>query len=166
MLLAMDKENEYPVELPPPTKRKRLSLSLRSKDRFKKPALDEELSEAAKGVVPDNTKRRNAWAIRNFVQWAKNRSEETPSDPVPEDILECNDPVVMSKWLCCYVLETRQENGQCYPPKSLYGLLCGIQRVTRDNKVPFNFLDKKDIRFDDFHKTLDTVCSDLHSKEG
>ena len=30
--------------------------------------------------------------------------------------------------------------------------------------VPFNFLDKKDLRFAEFHRTLDTFFSDLHSQ--
>ncbi len=74
-----------------------------------------------------NTKRRDGWAVRNFEQWAQNRREQLPDDPVPDDLLESSNPEVMSKWLCCYILETRQENGKPYPPKSLYGLLCGIQ---------------------------------------
>ena len=155
-------EKENTPELEPQRKRPRLSLSLKTNRRFGKPVEREDLSEAAKGVVPDNTKRRNSWAAKNLMEWAKSRSEDVPSDPVP-DILACQDPAVVNKWLCRYVLETRQANGQPYPPKSIYGLLCGIQRINRDNKVPFNFLEKTDVRFQELHKTLDSVCSDLHS---
>ena len=156
-------EKENTPELEPQRKRPRLSLSLKTNRRFGKPVEREDLSEAAKGVVPDNTKRRNSWAAKNLMEWAKSRSEDVPSDPVP-DILACQDPAVVNKWLCRYVLETRQANGQPYPPKSIYGLLCGIQRINRDNKVPFNFLEKTDVRFQELHKTLDSVCSDLHSR--
>ena len=43
-------------------------------------------------------------------------------------------------------------------------MLCGLNSVQKDNKVPFNFLDKNDIHFKELHKTLDTVFSDLHSR--
>ena len=156
-----DKENS-PPGTEPLKKRKRLSLS--RKGRFKKIVADDELEEAAKGVVPKNTKRRDIWAIKNFEDWAKNRREREPSDPVPEDLLKCTDPEVINTWLSRFVLETRQKNGQPYPPRSLHGLLCGIQRAFRENEVSLNFLEKKDIRFATLHKTLDTLCCDLHSK--
>ena len=65
------------------------------------------------------------------------RTLEEPDDPVSEDILEYRDPAIMSRWLCRYVLETRQENGTS---KDAVRLIC------RYNKVPFNFLDKTDVR--------------------
>ena len=148
----------------PPEKRRRLSLSLKkNKGRFGAPVDEEQVMEASKGVVPENTKRRNQWALRNFSQWMENRNRLAPNDVIPQDILHCQDPTLLNKWLCRYVLETRQENGNPYPPKSLYGLLCGIHSITMENKVPFNFLDKTNISFKDLHKTLDSVCSQLHS---
>ena len=77
------------------------------------------------------------------------------------DLLECLDPDVVSKWLCHFVMETRQENGEPYPPKSIYALLCGLHRVQKDNNI---LLDKSDVRFQELHKTLDTVCSELHTR--
>jgi hypothetical protein len=157
-------EDEDAVNL---LKRPKLSLSLTKRRleqaRFRKPVGDKELIEASRGVIPKNTKRRNNWASKNFLDWLKNRNEKVPNDPVPEDLFNCQDPAVVNKWLCRYVLETRQQDGKPYPPKSLYGLLCGIQRIFHDNKVPFTFLDKSDVRFKELHGTLDTVCSELHS---
>ena len=60
-------------------------------------------------------------------------------------------------------METRQENGKPYPPRSIYLLLCGLYRVCKGNGVPFNFLDKADSRFRDLHNTLDTVFSSLYA---
>jgi hypothetical protein len=150
----------------PCTTRPRLSFSLsaRKQSRFVPAVSDEEVVTASKGVVPKNTKRNNTWAINNFTEWKRHRNLQNPDDPVPEDLLECHDPATVNKWLCRYVLETRQENGSNYPPKSIYSLLCGIQRVTRENNVPFSFLDKNDLRFKDLHRTLDSICSDLHSR--
>ena len=77
-------------ESEPPKKRRHISLSLskRSKGRFAAPVEEEQVVEASKGVVPDNTKRRNNWALRNFSLWMENRNKQVPND-VPEDILSC-----------------------------------------------------------------------------
>ena len=49
----------------PPTTKKRLCLSLRkpNRERFSS-VTSEEIEEAAKGVVPANTKSSNEWALR------------------------------------------------------------------------------------------------------
>uniref|UniRef100_A0A1X7UUI7 Uncharacterized protein n=1 Tax=Amphimedon queenslandica TaxID=400682 RepID=A0A1X7UUI7_AMPQE len=93
----------------PPRKRRRLSLSSnkKNKGRFGAPVDEEQVVEASKGVVPENTKRRNQWALRNFNQWMENRNRQVPDDVIPQDILHCQDPTLMNKWLCRYVLETR-----------------------------------------------------------
>ena len=156
----------------PKSKKPRLSLSLKGKGKKKEEPLssrftfvaDSELEEAAKGVVPENTTRVNAWALRNFEEWARARNERTKAEPVPNDLLSTDDHVKLCKWLCKFVMETRQESGKPYPPKSLYSILCGLYRVSRSNGVWFNFLDKNDVRFAEFHKTLDSVCSQLHSQ--
>ena len=114
--------------------------------------------------MPNNTARSNVWAKRNVEEWARFRSAAKPSDPVPEDLLSLNDPEVVCKWLCRFVLETRQESGKSYPPKSVYSIWCGLQRISHSNGVLFNFLDKKDLRFAEFHRTLDTLFSDLYSQ--
>ena len=154
----------------PAAKKRRLSLSLRRKEtklpstsRFTV-ASTTDVAKAAEGVVPENTARVNAWALKNFELWVKATGEANPSDPVPQDILHSNDPVLVCKWLCKFVLETRQESGKPYPPKSLYSILCGLYRVCRSNGVEFNFLDKKDARFASLHKTMDSVCSNLHAQ--
>ena len=138
-----DKENLEPRI---PSKRRRLSLSRKkvtNDSRFAVPVNPDELKAAAQGVVPENTRRRNNWAEKNLKEWAASRSTLMPNEPVP-NLLECRDPSEFNKWLCRYVLETRQENGKPYPPKSLYNLLCGIQRITRDDSIDFN---KNYVRF-------------------
>ena len=91
------------------------------------------------------------------------RNSRSPDDPVPEDLLSSNDADVMCKWLCLFVMETRQKSGCPYPPSSLYSILCGLYRVCRSNGVKFNFLDKADSRFQKLHKILDSICSKFHA---
>ena len=104
----------------------------------------------------------NSWAESTFNGWVAFRSDT--DDPVPSDLLSSNDPEEINKWLCKFVLEVRQQSGQPYPPKSLHSILCGLLRLYREKGGSFNFLDKKDARFTDLHKTLDTVCSTLHAE--
>ena len=128
------------------SKKPRLSLSLKGKNtkiakstRFEK--VDSSYLEvAAKGVVPENTIRNNRWVVNNFSEWKKSIIENDQF--VPDDLLSCTDADLVCKWLCRYVLETRQESGKPYPPKSLYMLLCGLLRISRSEGGPFNFLDK------------------------
>ena len=87
-----------------------------------------------------------------------------PSDPVPCDLLSSSDPNLLCKWLHFFVMETRQICGKLYPPKTLYALLYGLLRVARSKGSTLNFLDKSDVRFKDLHLTMDSVCSQLHSK--
>ena len=49
----------------------------------------------------------------------------TSSEPVPGDLLHYSDPVTVSKWLCKFILETRQESGKPYPPKS-FCIVCQV----------------------------------------
>ena len=118
----------------------------------------------SKGVIPANTRASSNWAIRNFNDWASNRSAMTPDDPVPANLLKSQDTVLLCKWLCRYVMETRRTDGSQYPPATLRSLLSGVNRVLQENKAPFSILDNDDYRFKDLLKTMDTLCSDLHSQ--
>jgi hypothetical protein len=159
-----DQENDFQ---PPSCKKPRASLSLKksSSDRFSKPVTSPQRRDAAKGVVPTNTKLNNEWAMRNLNAWIHNRNEMAPDDLVPADLLSCGDASVLCKWLCCFVQETKKENGLPYPATTIRSLLAAIQRVLHSNKVPLNLFDKSDMRFRDLHMTLDTVCVSLR-KEG
>ena len=57
--------------------------TLAEKPQFAQPVCDQEFKQAAKGVVPDNTKSNTNWAKRNYLNWAKHRNEQMPDDPVP-----------------------------------------------------------------------------------
>ena len=97
-----------------------------------------------------------------FEAWTKDRLNGSPDDPVPADLLKSHDPGLVCKWLCRFVLETRKDNGEPYPPATLRCLLSGINRVLQRNNAPFSILDKGDVRFKDLTKTLDTISSELH----
>ena len=93
------------------------------------------------------------------------RNTAVPDDPVSPNLLSSSDAATLCKWLCCYIQETKKENGQAYPASTLRSLLAALQRMMHANKVPFNIFDKADMLFRDLHMTLNTVCVSL-CKEG
>ena len=86
---------------------------------------------------------------------------EDPYEAIPCDLMSCNDPQILSEWLSKFVIEVHQESEEHYPPRTIQSIL---HRISRDNGVLCNFLDKNDSRFSNHHKTLDTLCSKLHSE--
>ena len=147
--------------------KKKLRLSLRKplkevENRFAPPVETETFTEAAKGVVPANTKQANGWAARTFISWVEHWNKIKPEDPIPMDILHCNDADTVSKVLRYFVLEVRRSDGQCYPPTTIRNLLSGLNRIMKDNGVSFSIFDKEDRRFGDLLRTLDTITSSLH----
>ena len=74
------------------------------------------------------------WALMNFLAWQKSRNERFKGDEakqVPLTLLESTDPSVLAKWLALYCAETRKQDGEEYPPKTIYALLTGILRHKR-----------------------------------
>ncbi len=139
------KENKEPIE---------------SSKRFALLVDDATMKIAKQGVVPSNTRSSNQWALKNFEAWMTTRNARN-SEQVPHDLLQSHDAKVVCKWLCYYIQETRKEDGEPYPPKTLKQLLCGIKRLMDANRVSFNIFDKSNLDFRDLHLVCDTVCSDL-----
>ena len=88
------------------------------------------MNEAVKRVLPQNTAGNNRWAANNFAEWIKAR--ESSDDPVPKDLLCSTNAELVCKWLCHFILETRQELGELYPPKSIYLPLCTDKKRAKD----------------------------------
>ena len=140
-----DKENV--ADDPAPSKKLRLSLR-KGKDpvqpgqRFGE-VTDEELAALSKGHVPANTEKCTVWAVGIYRQWRQSRGERGSGVPdVFEKPYDCDR---ISHCLSLFVAEARKSNGQKYPPKSLYQILCGLSRYMRkdDPSCP-NFLNQHD----------------------
>ena len=130
----------------PPKKKLKLSLSSK-KPRFAAPVTSEKLSDAAKGVVPNNTKKNNAWAVKTFTAWREERDKLIPDDSVPEDLLSCHDQSIVSKYMHCFILEARNQAGEKYLPSTIRSILSGLSRVLKEAKAPFSILDKSGLAF-------------------
>ena len=130
--------------------------------RFAQPVESPEREKAAKGVIPAKTAASTQWALKNFNDWAHNRSFVDSAEAVPSNLFSSHDAELVCKWLSSFVLETRKSDGSPYPPATLRSLVSGLNRVLQSNKAPFSVLDKSDHRFRDFLKTLDSLSSELH----
>ena len=51
----------------------------------------EEIKEAAKGVVPANTKSSNKWALKNLCAWISDHNARMSDEAVPADLFACED---------------------------------------------------------------------------
>lgn len=89
--------------------------------------------EAAKGVIPANMKKNNLWALQTFDSWMKARNVKMPEDLVPSSILQYHNKVTVCKFMQYFVLEVRREDGSQYPPSSNRSLLCGLNKILKDN---------------------------------
>ena len=151
----VNKENEPPVAKKPRNDRWQFTN-------------EEEQQNLCKKFTPRNTASSTKWALSNFNAWKASRNErfkDTPEGIVPDDLLVMSDPVALSKWLTCYVAETRKHDGTKYPPRTIYSLLSGLLRYSRD-KHPnaLNFLCTEDTRFHLLHNALDNVMRELRTE--
>ena len=101
----------------------------RSKYCFSEVTTDKVLAELSKGYIPPNTEKNTGWAMRVFEQWQESRRAR--GNPVPEIFQKLYDCTALSHWLALFVIEVRKTDGERYPPKSIYQLLCWILRFMR-----------------------------------
>ena len=86
--------------------------------------------------VPRATTHANEWAVSVWRQWASNRNqmEETCRDnnfPVPVDLATATVDN-LDYWMSFFIMEICRQDGQCYPPNSLFNIVAGIQRYLRN----------------------------------
>ena len=162
-----DKENKDNKD----ERRKRLHLSLKQKldhkrqERFRLTS-PKKLCELSSYNPPANTKVNTSWAMHNFEQWFEWRSSGSHEEICPQEVLSPScSAKVLRKWLPSYITETRNKEGQPYPPKTLYSLLTGILRhMSAQNPHYPNFLQKKSAPFVEFHRCLDNYFRKLRTE--
>ena len=129
--------------------------------RFAPPKSDGEVEAARKNAVPSNTARNTNWAVKVWREWRTNRFQQCNSTlDCPPHLLLCSNSE-LDYWLSKFVLETRRLDGQPYPPRTLYGIVCSIMRYVRELHPQINFF--KDAIFTGFQKTLDGEMKRLRS---
>ena len=95
----------------------------------------------------------------------EDHNKRNQDDAVPEYIVtpSCSKED-LNKWLPVFVAEVRSQQGDAYPPKTIYSILSGILRYMRlENSDYPNFFDKSDAAFSVFRTCLDNVFKGLRS---
>ena len=100
----MDKENVAP----------KLCLSLKKK-RFAVIDTDE-MEQYSRIKVSKHTEQSNNRAVRNFKEWQRDYNGRNPDSKIRDDVLENLDFQELDGVLSTYIVETRKENGEKYPP--------------------------------------------------
>ena len=127
----------------------------RRDDRFLFNVTLDDLNKFKEGESPANTIKNNMWALKNFQEWRVARNEAFPNDLCPDDIL-LSSKKDLCDWLCKFVSETRKSDGTEYTPRSLYLILCGLQRhICSIKSEEINFF--QDIPFKTSRNVCDTV---------
>ncbi|XP_060562763.1 uncharacterized protein LOC132722310 [Ruditapes philippinarum] len=125
------------------------------RERFGESVSDSDLDALVQGQRSKNTDRNTQWAYNTFEAWRKTK----PGIPVLEE-LDIN--IHLSR----FVVEVRKQNGDYFPPESLYHLVCGLLRKLRDCGISgMNFLDEKNPDYARFRSVLDAQMKFL-TKEG
>ena len=156
-----EKEN---CELPSAAKKCKLSLSLSREHRFSVVS-ENEIKNLEKRQVPKTTDASTRWAFKILKDWVYEFNDRNGEEQCPESILSpsCTKEE-LNKWLTLFIAETRNQNGDQYPPRTIYAILSSILRYMHSENSEYpNFLDKNDAAFATFQTALDNVFNVLAS---
>ena len=111
-----------------------------SRFRLPKSAAEEEV--LANEAVQSSTKYKKKWALKIFREWQQQREMKVPIldpgglfkdyelhkvNPVSCEI-EDMDAISLNYWLAKFVMEVAKDSGERYPPRTVYGIVCGLKR--------------------------------------
>ena len=130
--------------------------------RFRPPKSVQEEDSLLVQSKPKSTQYKDKWAVEVFRTWqAACEQKFCILDPGSvfkdydldrvqslEEKLEDLDSLSLNYWLTKFVQEVANKNGGCYPPRSLYGIVCGLKRHLEDvnGGNALNPLDSSDKR--------------------
>ena len=131
--------------------------------RFRLPKSASEEQVLADEAVPSSTKYKNKWALKLFREWLQQREMKVPIldpgglfkdyelhkvNPVSCEI-EDMDVISLNYWLTKFVMEVAKDSGERYPPRTVYGIVCGLKRYLGDKNgdEALNPLEADDKRY-------------------
>ena len=107
---------------------------------FRKPKNAEE----ERNLIPKSTRAVTKWSVKIFLEWQNGRKNKNPAiepcafttDKSKVQRLDTDIATMTAEslnfWLIKFVEELCKENGERYPARSLYSIVCGIQRFLED----------------------------------
>ena len=111
--------------------------------RFRLPKSGSEEQVLADEAVPSSTKYKNKWASKISREWQHQRDmkvqilepgglfkdyELHKVNPVSSE-MEDMDAITLNYW---FVMEVAKDSGERYPPRTVYGIVCGLKRHLED----------------------------------
>ena len=121
---------------------------------------DADIEAAQASATPLNTAKSTNWAVKIWREWTTHRRKHCYAVNCPPHIL-LSTRHQLNRWLSKFVLEVRRQDGEPYPPQTLYQICCGLQRYVRELHPDFNFM--KDPQLAGFQRTLDGEMNRLRS---
>ena len=128
-----------------------------NEQRFGNPATDQDVAYAIEKRIPEKTKQTTLWVFSVWNSWCQARHISQSLHEMPLQVID--------KYLSRFILEARRQDGIPYPPKTLYQLVCGLQRYLRENNRPeIAIFDEKQPIFATSRKVLDARMKELVSE--
>ena len=114
--------------------------------RFREPNTVVEEEGLVNKTIPTSTKYKNKWAVTIFNEWLTVGEVQVPvldSGGMFNDYdlhkvgvlstrIKDMDALSLNYWLSKFVMEDAKKNGERYPPKTVYGIVCGIRRYLEE----------------------------------
>ena len=82
------------------------------------------------------------WCVAIWQQWSQQR-DTSSTDTISDITANPVDIDYLPQWLCLFILETKKQKGQSYPPETLYHIFCGIMRQVSLTRPGIDFFHYK-----------------------
>ncbi|XP_021362841.1 uncharacterized protein LOC110456414 [Mizuhopecten yessoensis] len=118
-----------------------------------------EIERCIQDFVPEQLRKNTSWTVNTWNTWAEVRNAVTGfGQAIIPTVQQFGSvqPQILDGFLCKFVMEVRNKDGNRYPKDSLHNLCAGISRFVRLvlKRPDLNFLDSKNLNFHHFQLTL------------
>jgi hypothetical protein len=126
---------------------------------FRKARGAEEEKKLLESSIPGSTRRSTRWAFNIFKEWQMTRGNKDASLESCSFSFDCQkvqnlDTNIVNMttgslnfWLSRFIQEVVKANGERYPARTLYGIVCGLNRyLQEESDLPVSILDKNETR--------------------
>ncbi len=120
---------------------------------------EEEKKLLESSSIPGSTRRSTRWAFNIFKEWQMTRGNKDASLESCSFSFDCQkvqnlDTNIVNMttgslnfWLSRFIQEVVKANGERYPARTLYGIVCGLKRyLQEESDLPVSILDKNETR--------------------
>lgn len=126
---------------------------------FRKPKGVQGEKELLDNTIPKSTRDSTKWALKIFHEWQMGRQNQDAKLEQCCFAFDCNkvqnldtsitqmNGETLNFWLAKFIQEVCKVNGERYPSRTLYAMVCGLNRHLQEEcEVPVSILDKNETR--------------------